>query len=69
MNIMQMLGYTLSQGFLQVLGQLPSKALEGEPRLTSETSATLTILMGIILVAGILAVAFRPAKRDRVDEV
>jgi hypothetical protein len=53
--------------FLLVLGQLKNLPPD-EPRLNADASQTLTMLIGLVLVVGILLVSLRPSKRDRVQE-
>jgi len=50
---------------LGVLAQIKTLSPD-EPRI-GDGSETLTVLMGVILVVGILLIAFRPSKRDRVE--
>jgi hypothetical protein len=57
----------MMNGLFLVLGQLKNLPSD-EPRLGGDASQTLTMLIGIVLVVGILLVSFRPSKRDRVQE-
>jgi hypothetical protein len=59
------LGGVIFQG-MSVLGQLKTLPPD-EPRIGGDASDTMTLVMGIILVVGILLISFRPSKRDRVE--
>jgi hypothetical protein len=54
---------------LLFLAQLKPEALKGDPSLSSEPpSEIMPLLIGAVFLAGILVIAFRPAKRDRIEK-